>query len=93
MGELKIAKDVPPPERHPLRRFPWHKMGHGDSILVPWSESDVRRRAKHRGTSSAHVAALRWIKRNRPGWKVVTRTEGEATRIWLVDPTNNGDHR
>lgn len=71
----KIEKGVEIPERgHGPGRtsiYPWADMGDGDSTVVPVYSRN---------------AASGWLQRNRPGWKAITRTEGDGMiRVWFVD--------
>ena len=79
---FKIEKDVPIPPRGGAK-YPWEKMGDGDSIAV--SEDYVKGRGSAAGSS-----AQSWLKRNRLGWEAVTRREEgrEEThvRVWFRDP-------
>jgi hypothetical protein len=91
MAEFKVEKGVPVPDapRHTGTKYPWPDMQHGDSVLVPWTERDRERKRKGQSTGIVPIA-YDWLRRNRPGWTSVSRTEGEATRIWFLDPNANG---
>jgi hypothetical protein len=95
MSGFKIEKGVPVPFMATgggFMAYPWPDMQHGDSILVPWTDRYRKCRAngKRSGSDSAAVSAYAWVKKNRPGWKVVTRLEGDAYRIWFLDANRNG---
>ena len=83
---MKIERvAIPPMGRQGIKcKYPWPDMKDGDSVLVPRTT-----------TPRAKIAARAWVRRNRPGWKVVTRAEGDGVRIWFVAPENerNGDTR
>jgi hypothetical protein len=82
-SDFRVERDVPPPRkaaRSPVR-YPWPDMKHGDSFVVPvngQSSRDVQNRVGTAGKS--------WLAVNKPGWKVTTRKEGKAVRVWILDP-------
>lgn len=72
----KIEKGVPAPVPTLTTKYPWHDMGSGDSFQVKG----------HRGRNRAQIAGKEWLRRNRPGWEVKTRSEGgEMYRIWVME--------
>ena len=86
----KVEHDVPLPQVR--SRYAFEDMGHGDSVWVPWSSADRRRREAGGKFRAAVVSAgHQWVNRNLPGWECITRTEGEGTRVWFVDPTREGE--
>jgi len=84
----EIEHDVEIPPRGGAK-YPWEKMGDGDSIPVA---EDYE---KGRG-SAAGSSASSWLKRNRPGWTAVTRREEgrESThvRVWFTNGIVIVDH-
>ena len=72
---MMIDKGVPIPKKRAVyTRYPWHDMSPGDSLWVP--EDKLR---------AARSAANNFVKRHRPGWCVVSRTDKTGARIWLVE--------
>lgn len=80
----KVEKGIPVPVTR--NRYSFDEMEHGDSVWVPWSEADRRRRSMGNTRSQVVNAAHQWLRANRPGWDCTTRTEGEGTRVWFTDP-------
>ena len=62
-------------EMPPLRRYPFNRMGVGDSILI----DDFRL------AQSARVSAINYIKRHDLGWKFSIRTMENGWRIFRVN--------
>lgn len=81
---FQIDDDIPVPSRGWGR--PWHLMKHGQSHLVVWSAADKKRLTRGKGQHAAVQSARKWLKEHRPTWKLVCRREGDATRIWFVNP-------
>jgi len=74
--EIEHNVEIPP---RGGAKYPWEKMGHGDSICV--HEPYTKGRGSVAGSSAAS-----WLKRNRPGWEAVTRRDGEepeTVRVWF----------
>jgi hypothetical protein len=62
-------------EMPPLRRYPFNRMGVGDSILI----DDFRL------AQSARVSAINYIKRHDLGWKFSIRKMENGWRIFRVN--------
>jgi len=79
---VKVDKGVPIPETTAHLKYPWSDMEHGDSFEVECTE-DTRDRVRN----AISVAGHRWLGRNRPGWKIMTRSTEKGIRAWLIDPS------
>jgi hypothetical protein len=79
---VKVDKDVPIPDSNAQLKYPWAEMDHGDSFEVECSEEQ-----KNRVRNAVSVAGHRWLSRNRPGWKIMTRQTEKGIRAWLIDPS------
>jgi hypothetical protein len=78
---MKVEKNVPIPESANSMRYPWAEMEHGDSFLAECEEDDMDRLQ-----NAIQTAGYRWLQRNRPGWKIVTRRTEEGIRVWMRNP-------
>jgi hypothetical protein len=79
---FQIETDVPVPATGRRLSYPWDQLGDGNSILI--ETEDPR---------SAVQSARTWVKRQRPGWRVVSRKVEIGTRIWFLNenPEENND--
>ena len=71
-------------------KYPWSEMGHGDSILVPWSEITTQPRPvnfRHVLMNRVATTGRKWLRKNRPGWKARCQTEDDGIRIGFYDPS------
>jgi len=75
-----IDTEIPIPEGGSRLSYPWDQLQHGHSISVE-DEKQAR---------SAVQSARVWVKKQRPGWKVVSRRNETGTRIWFLN-TNEGE--
>lgn len=78
---MKVEQNIPIPEHTSATQYPWHDMDHGDSFLIECPEDD-----RNRVQNAIQTAGYRWLKRNRPGWKIVTRRTEEGIRAWMTNP-------
>lgn len=76
---MKVDKKVPIPEVNQTA-YPWADMEHGDSFEI---ETDERDRVQN----AIQTAGYRWLQRNRPGWKIITRRTEKGIRAWMYDPS------
>ena len=83
----RVTKTVPPPKYAPRTKYPWETMGSGDSIWVSAKDDP-------KGSNGKAVNAARlWLRKHRPGWKVIARSEKGGARVWVVDPATQARPR
>jgi hypothetical protein len=69
--DIKIEKNIPPPEEHWKRKYPLNRMEVGDSFAIPKSEA-------------ARVRNAIWSHCKVTDHKYKSRVEGENVRVWRV---------
>lgn len=76
---FEIDSGVPIPGGGGKAIYPWTTMESGDSFRVPQREDETLVQLRNR----VNNAARSWVGRNRPGWSVVLRSEGDGIRVWI----------
>lgn len=89
-SEYKVESGVPIPRPSYgpglTPTYPWREMDIGDSFLVTPREGEDIEACANRVRS----AAARWLSRNRPGVRHVTRTVDGGIRVWFVSRDEEG---
>lgn len=69
--QVESGIDVPPIRQK--SKYPWEKVGSGQSVLVP---------------EAAESSARSWLSKHRPGWLCIRRSDPgeERIRLWFYSP-------